>query len=120
MRVLLVCYEKEPKVVSIPHELSELQKLVGGMIEVVEPSDDSIALVCDENARCSGKPINRVINDRVDICGDFFLCGYGETGLEDMPEEKIFKYASLLHLSNNDNDPHEPKVTKSWHQISHR
>lgn len=54
MRVLLVCYEKEPKVVYIPHELSELQRLVGGMIEVVEPFDDDIALVCDENGRSNG------------------------------------------------------------------
>lgn len=50
MRVLLVRSEKEPRIVNVPHELSELQRLVGGMIEVVEPFDDDIALVCDENS----------------------------------------------------------------------
>lgn len=119
MRVLLVCCEKEPRIVNVPHELSELQKLVGGMIEVVEPFDDDIALVCDENGRSDGKPVNRIINDHMDICGDFFLCRYGETGLEDMPEAKIFKYVSMLRLSDSDSDPHGPKTTKPWYQILH-
>ena len=38
----LVCSEKEPRIVNVPHELPELQRLVGGMIEVVEPFDDDI------------------------------------------------------------------------------
>ncbi len=116
MRVLLVCCEKEPRIVNILHELSELQRLVGGMIEVVEPFDDDIALVCDENSRSGEKPVNRVINDHMEICGDFFLCGYGETGLEDMPEAKIFKYASMFSLSNH---PQEPTTVKPWYQIFH-
>ena len=99
MRILLVRCKQEPRVISIPHELSQLQRLVGGMIEIVEPFDDDIALVCDENGRSDGKPVNRIINDHMDICGDFFLCRYGDTGLEDMPEEKIFKYASLFRLA---------------------
>lgn len=103
MRVLLVCCEKEPRLMNVPHELAELQKLVGGMIEVVEPFDDGIALVCDENSRSDGKPVNCIIDDHMDICGDFFLCGYGDSGLEDMPEEKIFKYSSMLQLSRRTN-----------------
>ena len=50
MSVLLVRSEKEPRIVNVPHELPELQRLVGGMIEVVEPFDDDIAFVCDENS----------------------------------------------------------------------
>ena len=64
MRVLLVCCEKEPRIVNVPHELTELQRLVGGMIEVVEPFDDGVALVCDENGRSDGKPVNRKICQR--------------------------------------------------------
>ena len=119
MRVLLVCCEKEPRIVNVPHELTELQRLVGGMIEVVEPFDDGVALVWDENGRSDGKPVNRIINDEMDICGDFFICGYGETGLEDMPEAKVFKYASMFRLSDPDKDPHDSKITKLWYQILH-
>ena len=38
----LVCSEKEPRIMNVPHELPELQRLVGGMIEVAEPFDDDI------------------------------------------------------------------------------
>ena len=51
MRVLLVRHDEEPKVVNIPHTLSEMQQLVGGNIEIVEPFDDGIALVCNESGR---------------------------------------------------------------------
>ncbi len=112
MRVLLVCCEKEPRILYVPHELSELQRLVGGMIEVVEPFDDDIALVCDENGRSNGKPVNRIISDHMDVCGDFFLCGYGETGLEDMPEAKAFKYAAMFSISYPENHPQKPTAVK--------
>lgn len=119
MRVLLVCCKKEPRIVNVPHELAELQRLVGGMIEVVEPFNDDIALVCNENGRSDGKPVNRIINDQMDICGDFFLCRYGETGLEEIPEEKVFKYASMFSLSNNDNHPQRLTNSKPWYEILH-
>ena len=98
MSVLLVRSEKEPRIVNVPHELPELQRLVGGMIEVVEPFDDDIALVCDENSQSNGKPVNRVINDHMNICGDFFLCGYRETGLENIQEDKVFKHTSMFRI----------------------
>ena len=100
MRVLLVCSEKEPRIVNVPHELPELQRLIGSMIEVVEPFDDDIALVCDEKGRSNGKPVNRVINDHMNICGDFFLCGYGETSLEDISEDKVFKGSTPKLVEN--------------------
>ena len=34
-----------------PHELAEWHRLVGEMTEVVEPFDDGIALIFDQNAR---------------------------------------------------------------------
>lgn len=112
MRVLLVCYEKEPKVVYIPYELSELQRLVGGMIEIVEPFHDGIAFVCDENGRSNGKSVNRIINDHMDICGDFLLCKYGDTDLEDIPEEKVFKYASLFRISATNINGNNPTIDR--------
>ena len=49
MRVIYVEPGIDPRLISIPHTLSEMQALVGGMIEVVEPFDDSdVVLVCDE------------------------------------------------------------------------
>ncbi len=101
MRVLLVRCDEEPKVIYIPHTLLEMQQLVGGDIEIVEPFEDDIALVCSETGRNDRKQLNCVINSSLDIFGDFFLCKYGETELEDLPEEKTFKYASMFRLPRN-------------------
>ncbi len=48
----------ELRIVNIPHTLSDMQALVGGMIEIVEPSDaPDVVLVCDECGRNDGKPV---------------------------------------------------------------
>ncbi len=58
----------ELRSVNIPHTLSDMQALVGGMIEIVEPFDDpDVVLVCDECGRNDGKPVNRVINEKIDM-----------------------------------------------------
>ena len=116
MRVLLICEKQEPKALSVPHTLGGFQELVGGPIEVVEPFNDNVVLVCNENARCDGKPVNRIINEKLDVCGDFFLCGCSESNLTDLPEEKLFKYASLFRLVQGDQG--EQVVSdRAWHQI---
>ena len=86
----------------IPHTLSEMQTLVGRRIEVVEPFSDNIVLVCDENGRNAGKPVCRVINDAMDICGSFFLCGENNGDLCSIPEPLIFKYASQFRLNRTE------------------
>ena len=66
MRVIYVEPDLAPRIVNIPHTLPEMQALVGGMIEIVEPFDDpGIVLVCDECGRNEGKPVNRIINERI-------------------------------------------------------
>lgn len=40
LNVLLVEPKKRPRIVTIPHELSEMQNLVGGYIEAVYPFND--------------------------------------------------------------------------------
>ena len=65
MRVIYVEPNMDPRIINIPHTLSEMQALVGGMIEIVEPFDDpSVVLVCDECGRNEGKPIYRIINEK--------------------------------------------------------
>jgi len=116
MRVLLVGEKQEPKVLSILHSLAVFQELVGGTIEIVEPFDDDVVLICNENARCDGKPVNRIINEHLDVCGDFFLCGSSESDLTDIPEEKAFKYASLFRVPQS--NPEEQVVSdRPWYQI---
>lgn len=100
MRVMMIRINQNPQIISIEHDLKTFQALVGGMIEVVEPFQDDVVIVCDENGRSTGKPINRTINEKMDICGDFFLCGQDDDALADFPLEKVFKYNAMFHLPN--------------------
>ena len=77
--VLLVEPGKCPKVIEIEDTIEAMQNIVGGDIEVYEPFDDEIAIVCNEEGKVKGLPLNRAIySDRgelVDIiAGTFFVC----------------------------------------------
>ncbi len=100
MCILMVPQNQDPYLMIVEHELKSLQQLVGGMIEIVEPFQDNVVIVCDENGRSAGKPVNRIINDSMDICGDFFLCGMGETELTDLPVEKRNYYKHKFRRTN--------------------
>ena len=103
MRIIVVRHNENPVLRNVPHCLAIFQQIVGGKIEVVEPFPDNVVLVCDESGRNNGKPVNRVIDDSMDICGDFFLCGHDGEGLSDFPEDLVewymarFKLPSLVH-----------------------
>lgn len=98
MRVIWVKVDENPVVINIPHQLEYMQELVGGLIEVVEPFSDDVVLVCNENGRNEDRPLNRIINEKMDICGDFFLCGQDSVGLCDMPENKADSYIRRFQL----------------------
>lgn len=98
MRIIVVRYNENPVLRNVPHSLTIFQQIVSGRIEVVEPFPDNVVLVCDESGRNNGKPINRVIDDSMDICGDFFLCGHDSEGLSDFPEDLVERYMARFRL----------------------
>ena len=62
------------------HSLSEMQKAVGGSIQILYPFEDPVALVCNEEGKLLGLPANRALRDESGavydiVCGTFFLCG---------------------------------------------
>ena len=62
MTVLLVQPGKHPVEITIPHTLKELQKQVGGTIEIVYPwPDRSVGLVCHDEGKLLGLPLNRAL-----------------------------------------------------------
>ena len=101
LTVLLVEPEKKPRVVTIPHTLEEMQKLVGGYIESIQPfTDGEVALIANEEGKLQGLPLNRFIfwKDSTEpfdiIAGTFFLVGapFGSEEFESLPEDKIEKF----------------------------
>lgn len=100
--VLLVEPGQYPRLTSIGNDLHSLQKAVGGDIEAIYPYDDPIAIVCAEEGKINGEPLNRAIrdedNDIVDIiAGTFFVCGLGEEDFASLPKELQEKYEDKFH-----------------------
>lgn len=77
--VLLIQPGKYPKTVTIEDSLEAMQKLVGGDIEEYMPFDDEVAIICNEEGKINGLPLNRAVYDSehqmIEImAGDFFIC----------------------------------------------
>lgn len=61
IRVLLVQPGKYPKEVSIGDSLESMQTVVGGYIEEYMPFEDEVAIICNEEGKMMGLPLNRAI-----------------------------------------------------------
>lgn len=59
--VLLVEPEKYPKVIEIDDSLESMQAVVGGSIEEYMPFEDEIAIICNEEGKLIGLPLNRAV-----------------------------------------------------------
>lgn len=80
MKVIVVEPMKPPAVREMEDTLPEMQAVVGGPIQAVYPFDEAIALICHEEGKLLGLPLNRVLYDAETgtvydvIAGTFFLC----------------------------------------------
>lgn len=82
METLSVIYVepgKEARVIEMKDELSEMQNLVGGYIEEYMPFEDDVALVCNDEGKMHGLPLNRAIQSEDGqvmeiLAGPFFIC----------------------------------------------
>ena len=92
MDILIVEPEKTPRLASISGDLESLQKVVGGHIEAVYPYNDPVALVCNEEGKLIGLPLNRKIEDHDIIAGTFMICGLGEEDFCSLSPELAEKY----------------------------
>lgn len=100
MTVLVVEPMKIPYLKEIDGTLESMQKLVEGSIEVIYPFADHVAVVCNEEGKLGGFPINRDLyydGNIVDVlCGTFFICGLGDTDFASLSPDLIEKYERLF------------------------
>ena len=80
MKILIIEPEKVPYTKTINGTLKEMQKVVGGIIQVLYPFPEEVALVCNDEGKLTGLPANRGLFDESGelydiICGIFFICG---------------------------------------------
>lgn len=61
IKVLLVEPGKKPRAIEIENTLEAKQQVVGGAIEQLLPWRDEVALICNEEGKGQGLPLNRAI-----------------------------------------------------------
>ena len=75
MRVLLVEPGKAARPVEMKNDLHEMQQMVGGPIQALYPWEEPVAIVCNDEGKNMGLPLNRVLENYDIIAGAFFVCG---------------------------------------------
>lgn len=98
MTVLVVEPGKYPYRKEIPATLDAMQALVGGLIEVVYPWEDSPAvLICNEEGKLDNLPRNRYLLSINDIIhGTFFVCDGSDEDFQTLNDEEMRKYEQLF------------------------
>lgn len=101
LRLIKVSPGIPAKVKGISKGLSSLQHEVGGFIEVIYPFDDPVGIVCNENGKLDGLPLNRSLRDENGeiydiIAGDFLIVGLGNEDFTDLSDELTEKYLGLF------------------------
>lgn len=77
--ILMIRAGEPPEEMTIENTLEAKQKLVGGYIEMYYlPTDDDAVIICNEEGKINGLPLNRGIFDEKKrlveiIAGDFFF-----------------------------------------------
>ena len=99
MTVLLIEPGKQPRKAEIDGSLKGMQQVVGGYIQAIFPFDDPVALVCNEEGKLLGLPMNRALRDEEGdiydiVAGTFLLCGAppDSENFTSLEEEYLEKY----------------------------
>ena len=98
MKILMVEPGKMPCETEINSGLEALQKAVGGHIQAVYPYEDPVAIVCNEEGKIMGMPLNRALSDEDGniydiIAGNFLIVGLGEESFSDLSPDLMEKYS---------------------------
>ena len=97
MKVLMVEPGEIPYEADIEPGLRSLQAAVGGNIQAVYPYEDPVALICNEDGKFMGLPLNRALRDDTGeiydiIAGNFIITGLGEESFSDLSPDLMEKY----------------------------
>lgn len=96
MQIVLVEPNKAARPVEIEDNLHAMQALVGGPIQALYPWEDPVALICNDEGKILGLPLNRVLGDYEIIAGTFFICGIQGENFSGLTEQQIQKYQQMF------------------------
>lgn len=95
--VLFIQPQKPPELITVNNDLSSLQDLVDGSIEVVYPYEDQVGLICNEEGKVKSLPLNRALYDESGaiydiIAGNLVIAGLGEDDFISLNDDLASKY----------------------------
>lgn len=98
MKVLMVEPGKSPYETEIEGGLESLQAAVGGVIQAIYPYEDPVALICNDEGKLIGLPLNRALYDddghMYDIVpGNFLIVGLGEEDFASLSPDLMEKFS---------------------------
>ena len=102
IKVLKIDAGDRPQVVWMNSCLRSLQKAVGGTIQALYPWEDEVAVICDDEGKMKGYPLNRVLADEENtiydiLCGTFLIVGLTEEGFGSLPDKLIGKFSRKFY-----------------------
>lgn len=110
--VVLLEPGKMARITNIDCSLAGVQKAVGGYIEAVYPFEDAACIVCNEEGKLLGLPLNRAIwmeGQMTDIiAGTCFVCNTEKASFGSLTKEqqavylKMFQYPELFMKIDNE------------------
>ncbi len=98
IQVVLVEPGKLARIAEIGTTLDAMQRTVGGSIEAYYPFEEQVCIVCNDEGKINGLPLNRAIRDAetheiVDaIAGTFFICDCSGKSLDSLSKEQQKRY----------------------------
>ena len=97
MKVLIVEPGQYPREAEIEKSLAAEQAIVGGLIECVYPWKDNACIVCNDEGKLQGLPLNRMLSNYDVIAGTFFVVGLTYEDFTDLTPEQFKRYEELFH-----------------------
>lgn len=97
MKVLIVEPGQYPREAEIEKSLKAEQAVVGGLIECVYPWQDNACIVCNDEGKLEGLPLNRMLGDYDVIAGTFFVVGLTEDDFCSLTPEQVKRYEAMYH-----------------------
>lgn len=97
LKILLKKVGREPQIKFIDNTLKAKQKLVGGLIEVLDFEDDTL-IICNEEGKILNLPPNTLF-DMDYIAGDYFVVGndFENADFKSLTDEQIQKIAPIIN-----------------------
>ncbi len=102
LSVLKITSGQYPQQVEIVNDLKALQQAVGGTIAAVYPFADPVAIICNDEGKLIGLPLNRALRDENGemydaVAGTFLVVGLGEEDFASLSPELAQKYEEEFH-----------------------